>query len=68
FGPDSTVLIGDTPADVTAAQDGAARIIGVASGDFSTDDLADAGAATVLADLTSIAALMAALYPGEPAQ
>jgi phosphoglycolate phosphatase len=68
FGPDSTVLIGDTPADVTAAHDGAARIIAVATGDFSTSDLAAAGATTVLTDLTSINTLVAALYPGEPAQ
>jgi phosphoglycolate phosphatase len=68
FSPDTTVLIGDTPADVTAAHDGAARIIAVATGDFGTSDLAAAGATTVLADLTSIAALMSALYPDEPAQ
>jgi hypothetical protein len=48
--PDTTVLIGDTPANVAAARDGQARIIAVASGDFSADDLAAAGASTVLAD------------------
>jgi phosphoglycolate phosphatase len=68
FGPQSTVLIGDTPADVTAAQDGAARIIAVATGNYSTDDLATAGATTVLADLSSTTAVLAALYPGEPTQ
>jgi phosphoglycolate phosphatase-like HAD superfamily hydrolase len=68
FGPESTVLIGDTPADVAAARDAGARIIAVATGRSSTDELADAGAATVLADLTSTAALIAALYPAEPAQ
>jgi phosphoglycolate phosphatase len=68
FGPDSTVLVGDTPSDVTAARDGGARIIAVATGRFSPGDLAAAGASTVLADLTSTAALIAALYPGEPAQ
>ena len=68
FGPDTTVLIGDTPADVTAALDGDARIIAVASGSFSADDLAAAGARSVLADLTSAGVLIAALYPAEPAQ
>jgi phosphoglycolate phosphatase len=47
FGPLSTVLIGDTPADVAAARDGDARIIAVASGDFNAEDLATAGATTV---------------------
>jgi len=68
FGPQSTVLIGDTPTDVAAARDGPARIIAVATGDFSVDDLAEAGAATVLADLTSTTALIAALYTAEPTQ
>jgi phosphoglycolate phosphatase len=67
YGPESTVLIGDTPADVAAAQDGGARVIAVATGNFSTDDLAAAGASTILADLTSTAALLAAIYPDEPA-
>ncbi|MDQ2873945.1 MAG: haloacid dehalogenase-like hydrolase [Actinomycetota bacterium] len=68
FGPQSTLLIGDTPADVTAARDGHARIIAVASGDFSPADLAEAGATTVLAGLSSTAALIAAIYPAEPGQ
>jgi phosphoglycolate phosphatase len=66
FGPDTTVLIGDTPADITAARDAHARIIAVATGNHSKDDLADAD--TVLADLTSTSALMTALYRGEPAE
>lgn len=68
FSPQTTVLIGDTPADITAAQDGAARIIAVATGNFSVEDLATAGATTVLTDLSNTAALLAALYPGETAQ
>jgi len=68
FGPDTTVLIGDTPSDIEAARDGGARIIAVATGSFSTDDLAAAGASTVLPDLTDASALIAALYPAEPAQ
>lgn len=68
FGPDSSVLVGDTPADVTAARDGAARIIAVATGKHTPEDLAAAGAATVLADLTSTAAFLEALLRAEPAQ
>lgn len=67
FAPETTVLIGDTPADVAAARDGQARCIAVASGDFSADELAAAGASTVLADLTSTSALLAALYSGQEA-
>jgi phosphoglycolate phosphatase len=62
FGPDSTVLVGDTPADVTAARDGATRIIAVASGKHTPEELATAGADTVLADLTSTATFLDALY------
>jgi phosphoglycolate phosphatase len=68
FGPDSTVLIGDTPADVMAARDGAARVIAVASGHHSTADLAAAGASTVLTDLSDTHALLATLHPHEPSQ
>jgi phosphoglycolate phosphatase-like HAD superfamily hydrolase len=63
FGPDSTVLIGDTPADVAAARDGAARIITVATGRHTIADLAAAGASTALADLTDTTVLIAGLYP-----
>ncbi len=68
FGHATTVLIGDTPSDVAAARDGSARIIAVATGRDSTDDLAAAGADTVLADLISTTALLAAIYPSEPSQ
>ncbi|MGI5515719.1 HAD family hydrolase [Streptomyces sp. CA-106131] len=52
------VLIGDTPRDVQAALDSGAHVIAVASGVHSADELKQAGASTVLADLTDIAALM----------
>jgi phosphoglycolate phosphatase len=68
FDPESTVLIGDTPADVAAARDGGARIIAVATGRSTAAELAAAGASTVLPDLTSTAALLAVVCPGEPPQ
>ncbi|QLH21822.1 haloacid dehalogenase-like hydrolase [Streptomyces sp. Rer75] len=53
-----TVLIGDTPRDVGAALNSGAHIIAVASGVHSADELGQAGADTVLADLTDGAALV----------
>jgi phosphoglycolate phosphatase-like HAD superfamily hydrolase len=68
FGPDSTVLVGDTPADVVAAGDGDARIIAVATGRHTVADLAAAGASDVLADLSDTQAFVAILYRGESPQ
>lgn len=68
FGPGTTILIGDTPADVTAARQGQARIVAVATGSYSPQDLADAGAKTILADLTDTSALQAAIDASEPPQ
>ena len=56
-----TVLIGDTPNDVVAALDGGARIIAVATGKNSVADLAEAGAGTVLPDLTDTPSVVAAV-------
>jgi phosphoglycolate phosphatase-like HAD superfamily hydrolase len=66
FGPETTVLIGDTPGDIAAARDGGARIIAVATGASTAAELTAAGAGTVLPDLTSTTALLAALWPAEP--
>jgi phosphoglycolate phosphatase len=48
----ATTLIGDTPNDVEAARASDAAVIAVASGLFSAQQLRDAGARIVLADLT----------------
>jgi phosphoglycolate phosphatase len=51
---DEIIVIGDTPSDVTAARIAGARAVGVATGRFSTEDLAVAGADTVLDDLADL--------------
>jgi len=61
FGGTATVLIGDTPLDVAAALATGARAVGVATGHFSTADLAAAGAHAVLPDLTGTAAVVDAI-------
>ncbi|MGH9214032.1 MAG: HAD hydrolase-like protein [Acidimicrobiales bacterium] len=61
FDAANTTLIGDTPNDVRAALDGGVRVIGVATGQDSVDDLRAAGAKTVLPDLTDLPALHAAI-------
>jgi len=60
FDGDATVLIGDTPNDVAAALASGARIIAVATGTDSVTALAEAGADTVLPDLTDTTAVLAA--------
>jgi phosphoglycolate phosphatase len=57
-----TVLIGDTPNDIAAARASAARMIAVATGKYTSADLAAAGADTVLPDLSSTPAVLAAIY------
>jgi phosphoglycolate phosphatase-like HAD superfamily hydrolase len=57
----STVVIGDTPLDVSAALAAGARAVGVASGLYSAADLRAAGAQTVLPDLTDTTAVLRAL-------
>ncbi len=65
FDPAATVLIGDTPNDVAAARDGGARIIAVATGSDSAEDLASAGADPVLDDLTQTDELLSVIYGGQ---
>ena len=64
FAGRATVLIGDTPLDIEAAQRSGARSIAVATGGFSAAELAAAGADTVLPDLADTARVLAAITAG----
>jgi phosphoglycolate phosphatase len=61
FGGEATVIVGDTPLDVGAALATGARGVGVATGQFTTVDLAAAGAHAVLPDLADTGAVLAAV-------
>jgi phosphoglycolate phosphatase len=61
FGGTATVLVGDTPLDIEAARLTDARAVGVATGQFTVAELAEAGAHAVLADLTGTGAVVAAV-------
>lgn len=62
FDETSTILVGDTPQDVKAAHDGGARVLAVASGSYSVDELADAGADAVLPDLSDLDQVLTTLF------
>jgi phosphoglycolate phosphatase len=59
--PDSVIVIGDTPHDVTAALAHGAVAVGVTTGRFDADTLREAGAHHVLADLSDTTAVVAAV-------
>ena len=61
FAGSATILIGDTPLDVEAALATGARVVGVATGGYSTGELAEAGAHAVLPDLTDPALVVTAV-------
>jgi phosphoglycolate phosphatase-like HAD superfamily hydrolase len=65
FSGRATVLVGDTPHDVEAAAVAGARCVAVATGRFSASQLADAGAAVVLPDLTDTECVVAAVLDGQ---
>jgi phosphoglycolate phosphatase-like HAD superfamily hydrolase len=64
FDEKNTVYIADSVRDVGAAELGGARSIAVATGRSSAAELREAGAGTVLADLTDAAALLRLLVNG----
>ncbi|MCI0635995.1 MAG: HAD hydrolase-like protein, partial [Actinobacteria bacterium] len=49
--PGRCLVVGDTPRDIDAAQGAGAVAVGVATGHFTRDDLAAAGADVVLGSL-----------------
>ena len=57
----STVLVGDTPLDIAAALATGARAVGVATGPFTAQQLAAAGAHAVLPDLADTSLVLAAI-------
>jgi phosphoglycolate phosphatase-like HAD superfamily hydrolase len=57
----NVVVIGDTPADVECGRDIGARAIGVATGRYSTEELAAHGAVAVFTDLTDTTAVLRAI-------
>jgi phosphoglycolate phosphatase len=61
FGGEATVLVGDTPLDVAAALATGARAVGVATGNFTEQELIAAGAHAVLPDLSDTARVRAAI-------
>ena len=61
FGGEATVLVGDTPLDVAAALATGARAVGVATGNFTEQELIAAGAHAVLPDRSDTARVRAAV-------
>jgi len=61
FAPAQTVLIGDTPRDIDAARDNQARVVAVATGRYSVDDLTAHHPDAVFPDLTDTDAVTTAI-------
>jgi phosphoglycolate phosphatase len=61
FSGEATVMVGDTPLDVGAALATGARAVGVATGQFTAEQLAAAGAHAVLPDLADTDRTLAAI-------
>lgn len=67
-GPESTVIIGDTVHDIECARVNGMRSLGVATGRYTAEELLEAGADRVAADLTGTDELLAWIVqePYEP--
>lgn len=61
FNKDNTVLIGDTPNDVAAAQTAGVHVIGVATGKTSADELREAGATWTTGNVLDVHGLVSAI-------
>jgi phosphoglycolate phosphatase-like HAD superfamily hydrolase len=62
FASSDAVVIGDTPLDVACAKAGGARLIAVATGNHSVDELRAAGADVVFEDLTDTGAVVQSIF------
>ncbi|MFD4634843.1 HAD family hydrolase [Streptomyces sp. NPDC058284] len=62
FDPGNTVIIGDSLQDVRTGREGGAKVIGVASGTTSAQQLAEAGADHVMPGLTDVESLLETIY------
>jgi phosphoglycolate phosphatase-like HAD superfamily hydrolase len=62
--PEHVVVIGDTPRDVACAHAHGARVIAVATGQYTSDALAQAGADVVFDDFNDTEAVLLALRVG----
>ncbi|MCC4319586.1 HAD hydrolase-like protein [Streptomyces malaysiensis] len=62
FDRTNTVLLGDTVRDVAAGVEGGARVVAVATGQYTETDLLAAGADAVLPDLCSIERVLTCVF------
>jgi phosphoglycolate phosphatase len=62
FASSDAVVIGDTPLDVACAKAGGARLIAVATGNHSVDQLRAAGADVVFEDLSDTGAVVRSIF------
>jgi phosphoglycolate phosphatase len=62
FAPSDAVVIGDTPLDVACAKTGGARSIAVATGNYTIDELREAGADMVLEHLSDTEAVLTSIF------
>jgi len=68
FRPEHIVIVGDTPADVDCAHAHGARVIAVATGSSSVEQLRATGAEAVVSDLCDWTNAWRAVYPFSPTQ
>ncbi len=64
FNKNSTVIVGDTPKDVAAGLAAGVRVLAVASGKSTVDDLRATGAGTVFRDIKDVGLAIFALADG----
>jgi phosphoglycolate phosphatase-like HAD superfamily hydrolase len=62
FASSDAVVIGDTPLDVACAKAGGARLIAVATGNHSVDELRAAGADVVFEDLSDTRSVVRSIF------